>query len=70
VIPWVSFTSFKNAQRRDHTQTVPRIVFGRIFEASGKRLMPASVEVHHAVIDGIHVGTFFDTFQKLLDETA
>lgn len=68
VIPWVSFTSFKNAQRRDHTQTVPRIVFGKFFEAGDRRMMPVSVEVHHSMMDGVHVGRFFDHFQKLLNE--
>ena len=68
VIPWVSFTSFKNAQRRDHTQSVPRIVFGKIFEDGDRRLMPVSVEVHHAVMDGLHVGRFFEIFQELLQK--
>ncbi len=32
VIPWVSFTSFKHPSRLDRTQTIPRIVFGKIFD--------------------------------------
>ena len=67
VIPWVSFTSFKNAQRRDHTSTVPRIVFGKLHEREGRILMPVSVEVNHMMMDGIHVGRFFERFQELLD---
>lgn len=67
VIPWVSFTSFKNAQRSGHTATVPRLVFGKTFDSDGKRMMPVSVEVHHALMDGIHVGRFYGSFQELLD---
>jgi len=67
VIPWVSFTSFKNAQRRDHTSTIPRIVFGKIHERDGRLLMPVSVEVNHMMMDGLHVGRFFERFQDLLD---
>jgi chloramphenicol O-acetyltransferase type A len=67
VIPWVSFTSFKNAQRRDHTSTVPRIVFGKLHERDGRILMPVSVEVNHMMMDGLHVGRFFERFQLLLD---
>lgn len=67
VIPWVSFTSFKHASRFDNRNTVPRIVFGKTF-AEGERLkMPISVEVHHAMMDGIHVGKFFSDLQQLLD---
>jgi chloramphenicol O-acetyltransferase type A len=30
--------------------------------------MPVSVHVHHALMDGVHVGEFYELFQKLLDE--
>jgi len=66
-IPWVSFTSFKHASRGDNRQTVPRMVFGKIFDEGGKRKMPFSVEAHHALVDGIHVGKLFDLFQTKLD---
>jgi len=64
VIPWVSFTSFKHAGRHDKSQTVPRIVFGKIFDEGGRKLMPLSVEANHAIMDGYHVGQFFIRFQE------
>jgi len=67
VIPWVSFTSFKHASRLDNTQTVPRIVFGKMFEDDGRRLIPLSVEANHMIMDGFHVGKFFTRFQELID---
>ncbi|MBV9217173.1 MAG: hypothetical protein JO053_13470 [Acidobacteria bacterium] len=67
VIPWVSFTSFKHASRLDPRQTVPRIVFGKIYEEAGSKKMPLSVEANHAIMDGFHVGKFFNSFQELLD---
>lgn len=70
VIPWVSFTSFKHATRRDRTQTVPRIVFGRKFEDGGAVKMPVSVEANHAIMDGIHVGRYFEKLQRNLDDCA
>ena len=68
VIPWVSFTSFKHATSGDRRQTVPRIVFGKIFNDDERDLMPLSVEAHHAMMDGIHVGRFFERFQAAIDE--
>ncbi len=59
VTPWVSFTSFKHASRFDNTNTVPRIVFGKNFDDGEMLKMPVSVEVHHAMMDGIHVGKYF-----------
>jgi chloramphenicol O-acetyltransferase type A len=29
--------------------------------------MPLSVEAHHAMMDGIHVGRFFERFQAVVD---
>ena len=66
-IPWISFTSFKHASRQNNRQTVPRMVFGKMFEDGPTRKMPFSVEAHHALVDGIHVGKFFDLFQKKLN---
>ena len=67
VIPWVSFTSFKHASRLDKTQTVPRIVFGRIFEESRRRKMPVSVEANHTIMDGLHVGRYFQRFEEIVN---
>lgn len=66
VIPWVAFTSFTNAVSLDRFQTVPRLVFGKIFESGGRDLIPHSVEVHHAMMDGIHVGKYFSGLQESL----
>ena len=68
VIPWISFTSFKHAGRLDNRQTVPRIVFGKIFDEGNDKKMPLSVEVHHAMMDGFHVGKYFNLFQEKIDK--
>ena len=67
VIPWVSFTSFAHARRFDTTDSVPKIVFGRYYADGDRWRMPVSVEIHHALADGLHVGRFFEGFQALLD---
>lgn len=67
-IPWVSFTSFSNARRLNINDSIPIVVFGKYFENSQKIQMPLSVEVHHALMDGIHVGKYFQLFQSYIDE--
>ncbi len=64
VIPWLSFTSFKHASRFDKTQTVPKIVFGKAFDEGDRKKIPVSVEVNHAIMDGIHVGKYFNSLQE------
>jgi len=68
VIPWVHFTAFTHAQKLRTKDSIPRIVFGKHSEKSGSRLMPVSVEVHHALMDGLDVGRFYERFQSLLDD--
>lgn len=70
VIPWVSFTSFKHASRLDKSQTVPRIVFGKVYDDGGSKKMPVSVEANHTIMDGLHVGKFFTTIREIADSLA
>ena len=65
VIPWVSFSSFSHARHRTADPSVPKIVFGKHRWAGGRRLLPVSVEVHHALVDGLHVGRFYQRFEEL-----
>jgi chloramphenicol O-acetyltransferase type A len=68
IIPWVHFTSFSHARRLATGDSIPKIVFGKHSDHAGRRLMPVSVEVHHALMDGLDVGRFFGRFQELLDD--
>ena len=70
VIPWVSFTSFSHARNWGKGDSVPKLTFGKHFQDGEKRRMPVSVEVHHALMDGLHVGRFFERFQALLDDLS
>jgi chloramphenicol O-acetyltransferase type A len=64
MIPWISFTSFKHARRKDPTASIPRITMGKFFESGNQILMPLSVEVHHALVDGYHVGQYFEAVER------
>ena len=70
VIPWISFTSFKHAGRFDNGQTVPRMVFGKMFEEKSGRKIPLSVEVNHALMDGFHVGRYFNKLQEKFENSS
>ncbi len=67
-LPWLHFSSYSNARRWGVHDSVPKIAFGRI-DAEGEHLwMPLSVEVHHAMMDGLHVGRFVERFEAALME--
>ncbi len=67
--PWMHFTSMQHAMQSHPGDSVPRIVWGK-FQKKGERLdLPLSVQVHHAVVDGRHVGAFYELLQKKLNRT-
>jgi len=65
-LPWFDFTSISHARDLAHEDSIPRITFGKITESNGRRTMPISIHVHHALADGLHVAGFVDHFQRLL----
>ena len=46
--------------------SVPRFAWGKFFEDGEFLKMPLSVQAHHALMDGIHVGRFYAKVQDYL----
>jgi chloramphenicol O-acetyltransferase type A len=67
-LPWLHFTSFSHARNWQREDSIPRFAFGRA-QADGAHLwLPMSVEVHHALMDGVHVGRYVQDFEAALSE--
>ena len=69
-LPWFSFTSFAHARKRGRGDSVPRIAFGKFLKENERTLLPFSVEVHHALMDGLHVGHYVNRLQDALAKPA
>jgi chloramphenicol O-acetyltransferase type A len=67
-IPWLSFTSFKHPMQLHPADSVPRFAWGRFFEDGRRLRMPLDVQGHHGLMDGLHVGRFYQRLQELLDD--
>ena len=65
-LPWVSFTSFNHPMRLHPADSVPRFAWGKFFQQGEQLLMPLSVQGHHALIDGIHMGRYYGEVDDLL----
>lgn len=66
-IPWVDFTSLSHARSFTFPDSCPKISVGKMTEKDGRKMMPVSVHVHHGLMDGYHVGQFYDILQQKLD---
>ncbi|MBX7220288.1 MAG: hypothetical protein K1Y36_10120 [Blastocatellia bacterium] len=68
-LPWFSFTSFAHARKLRPNDSIPKFAFGKFDrEETGRVWLPISVEVHHALMDGLHVGRFLSALQDALDQ--
>ncbi len=63
VIPWLKFTGLSHPRNYGVDDSIPKIVFGKYEDVEGKMTMPISVEAHHALMDGFHMGQYFEGFQ-------
>ncbi len=66
-IPWISFTSITHPVHMKVVDSVPRLAWGKYFEEAGRIKLPFSVQAHHALVDGIHVGQFFNDLQEIFN---
>lgn len=69
-IPWVSFTSFMHPIHLHPIDSVPRFAWGKYFEEGSRLKMPLSVQGHHALMDGLHMGRYYDCVQEMLTDPA
>lgn len=65
-LPWLDYTSLNNAIRH-RDECIPRVSWGKFVEDGGAWRMPMTLEVHHALVDGEHVGDFFTKVQDSID---
>lgn len=64
-VPWVSFTSFDMNFSKIENFFAPLFTMGKYFTRNDKVFIPLSVQVHHAVCDGFHIGKVINQLQKL-----
>lgn len=67
-IPWISFTHISHTISLNKNDSVPRISWGKYYQQGDRILLPFSVQVNHALIDGFHIGKYIDKLQKYIDE--
>ena len=66
-IPWIRYTHFVRTIEDSKKDNIPRISWGKYEkDKDGKVTMPFSVQVHHATMDGYHVGLYFEKLESYL----
>ena len=65
-LPWLDYSALDNAlpHARD---CIPRVSWGRIVKTADGHDMAMTLQVHHALVHGAHVGQFFAATQAAFD---
>lgn len=67
-IPWISFTHFFRTISKFGADSAPRLAFGKFQKKDGRIMMPFSSQTHHGLMDGVHVGRYYQHLQEYLDD--
>lgn len=63
-LPWLHYTAFVQPTTASGDSN-PRITWGRYEENErGRKLLPVTVLVHHALVDGLQMSQFYDNLNK------
>ena len=62
-VPWVAFTQVIQPTPIP-ADCNPRIVFGKFIREGEKTLMPLAIQANHALVDGYHIGRFYEEFEN------
>lgn len=65
-LPWLDYTSLDNALPGPD-DCIPRISWGKIVPKGDGFDMAMTLQVHHALVDGLQVGQFFEATQTALN---
>jgi len=66
-LPWVDFSSMSQAFNFKSGDSCPQISIGKLVDVDGRKQMAYGIQVHHALVDGYHLGLFLDELQNLLN---
>ena len=67
-IPWFSFTAFTHPYDPIYGY-IPVITLGKFTARAESVFMPVAIQVHHGVVDGVHVGRFYAALGTLSEQT-
>lgn len=65
-LPWVGYTALRQPVPVP-ADSNPRLTWGKYTEEGGRTVLPVTLLVNHALVDGVHMGRFYAALEKELD---
>ena len=64
-VPWLHYTGLRQPVPTP-ADSNPRITWGKYMTEHGRTTMPVTLLANHALVDGVHIGAFYDRLQEEL----
>ena len=65
----IDLTGCTNERDFDKDDNIPRITWGKyVRQENGRETLGLSIEVNHRLIDGVHLGRFYESLQNKVNE--
>ena len=65
-VPWLHYTALRQPVPVP-ADSNPRITWGKYVVEHGRATLPVTLLANHALIDGVHIGAFYDMLRRELD---
>ena len=67
-LPWFDLTCCTNERQIDEDAAIPRITWGKyVRQENGRETLGLSIEVNHRLVDGVHLGRFYEALQSKIN---
>lgn len=66
--PWFPITGLTNERDADPGDSVPRMTWGKYEEKDGRTMLSISLELNHRLLDGVHVGKFYEALCAFMEK--
>lgn len=67
-LPWMPITALSNERELDPTDSIPRLSWGKyVTDDHGRDSLNMAISVNHRLIDGVHVGRFYEALTARLE---
>lgn len=66
-IPWIAFTHVMHPIHMTPADSIPRVAWGKYYDQQDRKILPVNVQANHALIDGFHIGKFYELLEDYLE---
>lgn len=71
IAPWMSFLAVEQPYADRDAMSTPSMVLGRLARiAPGQVEAPLAIQVHHGLVDGLHLARFFEAVPDIMDDAV